>query len=66
MYYKHKDADLRIILDKLNLGYTVSEDRKVLLQMVEKQTTTSKHPYPFRMTSFPNFQKADNYLLEYL
>ena len=59
----------RIVLNKLNissLDYKVSEDLKVLLQMVEKQTATSKHPCLFCMTSSPNFQKADHYTLEYM
>ena len=56
-------------MDKLNissLDYTVSEDLKVLLQMVGKQTPTSKHPCPYCMTSPPDFQKADHYTLESL
>ena len=64
-----KYHNLRIILDKLNissLDYTVSEDLKVLLQMVGKQTATSKHPCPYCMTSSPDFQKADHYTLESL
>ena len=64
-----KYHNLRIILDKLNissLGYTVSEDLKVLLQMVGKQAAVSKHPCPYCMTSSPDFQKADHYTLESL
>ena len=49
-----------------SLDYTVSEDLKVLLQMVGKQTATSKHPFPYYMTSSPDFQKADHYTLESL
>ena len=55
--------------DKLNissLDYTVSGDLKVLLQMVRKQTATSKHPCLFCMTSSPDFQKANYYTLESL
>ena len=64
-----KYHNLRLILDKLNissLDYTVSEDLKVLLQMVGKQTATSKHPFPYCMTSSADFQKADHYTLESL
>ena len=64
-----KYYNLRLILDKLNissLDYTVSEDLKVLLQTVGKQTATSKHPCPYCMTSSPYFQKADHYTLESL
>jgi hypothetical protein len=64
-----KYHNLRLILDKLNissLDYTVSEDLKILLQMVGKQTATSKHPCPYCMTSSPDFQKADHYTLESL
>ena len=56
-------------MDKLNissLDYTVSEDLKALLQMVGKQTATSKQPFPYCMTSSPDFQKADHYTLESL
>ena len=58
-----------IILNELNissLNYTVSEDLKVLPQMVRKQTATSKHPYLFCMTSPINFQKADHYTLVFV
>ena len=34
--------------------------------MVGKQTVTSKQPFLFCMTSSPNIQKADNYILESL
>ena len=64
-----KYHSLRIILDKLNISsidYTVSDDLKVLLQMVGKQTATSKHPCPLCMTSYTDFQKADHYTLESL
>ena len=64
-----KYHNLRIILDKLNissLDYTVSEDLKVLLQMVRKQTASSKHPCTFCMTSSQNYQKTDHYTLESL
>ena len=67
LYKKYQS--LRIILDKLkisSLDYTVSEDLKVLFQMVGKQTTTSKHHCPYCMTSSPDFQKADHYTLEFL
>ena len=66
---KEKYHNLRIILDKLNISslhYTVSENLKVLLQMVGKQTATSKHPCPYCMTLSPDFQKADHYTLETL
>ena len=56
-------------MDKLNissLDYTVSEDLKALLQTVGKQTATSKHPFPYCMTSSPDFQKVDHYTLESL
>ena len=55
-----KYHNLRIILDKLNissLDYTVSEDLKVLLQMVGKQIATSKHPFPYCMITSPDIQK---------
>ena len=64
-----KCHNLRIILVKLNissLNYTVAEDLKVLLQMVGKQTTTSKHPFPYFMMSFLDIPKADHYNLESL
>ena len=64
-----KYHNLRIILDKLNissLDYTISEDLKVLLQMVGKKTATSKHPRPYSMRSSPDFQKSDHYTLESL
>ena len=64
-----KYHNLRLIVDKLNissLDYKVSEDLKVLLQMVGKQAVTSKHPCPYCMTSSPDFQKADHYTLESL
>ena len=56
-------------MDNLNissLDYIVSEDLKVLLQMVGKQTATSEYPCPYCMTSSPDFQKADHYTLESL
>ena len=34
--------------------------------MVGKQTATSKHPFPYCMTSSPDFPKADHYNLESL
>ena len=34
--------------------------------MVGKQTATSKHTFPYCMTSSPDFQKADHYTLESL
>ena len=61
-----KYHNLRLILDKLNissLDYTLSEDLKVLLQMVAKQTATSKQLCPYCMTPSPDFQKA-HYTLE--
>ena len=64
-----KYHNLRFILDKLNissLDCTVSEDLKVLLQMVGKQTAISKHSCPYCITSSPDFQKADHYNLESL
>ena len=56
-------------MDKLNissLDYKVSEDLKVFLQMVGKQTATLKHPCSYFMTSSLDFQKADHYTLESL
>ena len=64
-----KYHNLRLIVDNLNissLDYIVSEDLKVLLQMVGKQTATSEYPCPYCMTSSPDFQKADHYTLESL
>ena len=60
-----KYHNLWLILDKLNissLDNTVSEDLKVLLRMVEKQTATSNHPCLYCMTSSPDFQKAGHIL----
>ena len=64
-----KYNNLQMILDKLNissLDYTISEDLKVLIQMVGKQTATSKHLCSHCKTSSPDFQKADHCTLETL
>ena len=62
-------VNLKMILDKLkinSLDYTVSEDLKVLLQMVGKQTAASKHPCPFCKTSSPKMLKSEHYTLSSL
>ena len=64
-----KYHNLWVILDELNissLDYKISEDLKLLVQMVGKRTATSKHPCPYYMTSSPDFQKADHFILESL
>ena len=48
------------------MDYTVSEDLKVLLQMVGKQTAASKHPCPFCKTLSPKMMKSELYTLSSL
>nr|XP_047132589.1 uncharacterized protein LOC124811278 [Hydra vulgaris] len=59
-------ANIKMLLDKLKLNsldYSISEDLKVLLLMVGKQSAASKHPCPFCETESPNMLRAKSYSL---
>nr|XP_047135292.1 uncharacterized protein LOC124812537 [Hydra vulgaris] len=59
-------ANIKMLLDKLKLNsldYSISEDLKVLLLMVGKQSAASKHPCPFCETELPNMLRAKSYSL---